>query len=134
MIDSMIVSPMVHLVIGSLVLFSNSAVLIGAGWLALKKRAFTPLINGLFIGFQIFLMLQAAVGVKLLDQGLGVLQLYIHYLGGLAPLAFCLIFYWFFSGQDAVTKSRRVAALSGLSLIFVALTFAVGSMYVAGGA
>lgn len=134
MIDSMILSPIVHLTIGSLVLFSNSVLLIITGWLALKKRAFTPLASELFIVFQIFLMLQAAVGIKLLDQGLGVLQLYIHYLGGLAPLAFCLIFYWFFSGQDAVAKSRRVAVMAGISLAFVVLTFAVGSMYVAGGA
>ena len=134
MIDSMILPPIVHLSIGSLVLLSNSVVLVLAGWLALKKRAFTPLANGLFILFQIFLMLQALVGIKLLDQGLGVLQLYIHYLGGLAPLAFCLLFYWFFSGQDAVIKSRRVAVIAGVSLFFVVMTFAVGSVYVAGGA
>ncbi len=134
MIDTIILSPLVHLTVGSLVLLSNSMVLIVASWLTLKKRAFTPLASGLFIVFQISLMLQAAVGIKLLDQGLGILQLYIHYLGGVAPLVFCLIFYWFFSGPDAVTKSRRVALIAGISLCFVALTFAVGSMYVTGGA
>jgi hypothetical protein len=133
MIDSIFLPPIVHLSIGFLVLLSNSVILVVTGWLALKKRAFTPLANFLFIMFQTFLMLQAMVGIKLLDQGMGVLQLYIHYLGGLAPLAFCLIFYWFFSGQNAVTKSHRLALISGISLAFVVLTFAVGSMYVAGG-
>ena len=70
------------------------------------------------------------VGIKLHDQGLGVLQLYIHYLGGLAPLAFCLIFYWF-PTPDPIAQSRRVAMLSCVSFVFVLLTFAVGSMYTA---
>ncbi len=134
MIDSIIVPPFVHLSVGTAVLLSNSVVLLVTAWLAFKKQPLTKLANSLFILFQLVLMIQALIGVKLLDQGLGVLQLYIHYLGGLAPLFFCLIFYWLFAGKDAVVQSRRIAFVAGISLFFTVLTFAVGSMYVAGGA
>jgi len=133
MIDSIIVPPAVHLSIGTLVLLSNTLALIVCGWLAFKKRPLTKLANALLILFQLVLMLQVLIGVKLLDQGLGVLQLYIHYLGGLAPLFFCLLFYWSSVGKDALTQSRRMTVVMAASLFFVVLTFAVGSMYVAEG-
>lgn len=134
MIDSLIVPPVVHLSIGSLVLLSNALALIAGGWLAFKKQPLTKLANGLFILFQLVLMVQVLIGIKLLDQGLGVLQLYIHYLGGLAPLFFCLLFYWLSAGKDGIARSRHMAVVVGASLFFVVLTFAVGSMYVAEGA
>jgi hypothetical protein len=62
---------------------------------------------------------------------MGPLQLYIHYLGGTAPLGFALLFYWF-PGADSVAKSRRAALVTASSFAFVLLTFAVGSMYVPG--
>jgi hypothetical protein len=131
MIDSIIVPPIVHLSVGTAVLVSNGVVLVVAAWLAFKKQSLTQLANGLFILFQLILMIQALIGVKLLDQGLGVLQLYIHYLGGLAPLLFCLLFYWLSARQDAVVQSRTIAIVAGVSLFFTLLTFAVGSVYVA---
>jgi len=130
MIDQLILPPAVHLAVGTLVLVSNGILLLITGWLAWQKKAFTSAANRVFVLFQLSLMLQALVGIKLLDQGLGILQLYIHYLGGLAPLAFCLIFYWL-PTSDAYAKSRRVAILSSLSFFFVLLTFTVGSMYAA---
>lgn len=134
MIDAVIVPPFVHLSVGTAVLFSNLAVLIAAAWLAFKKQPLTKVVTGLFILFQLILMVQVLIGVKLLDQGLGVLQLYIHYLGGLAPLFFCLLFYWLSAGKNAVVQNRRIAIVATVSLFFTLLTFAVGSMYVAGGA
>jgi len=134
MIDSIIIPPVVHLSMGTFVLLSNVIALAISGWLAFKKSPVTPLASAVFILFQLALMVQTLIGVKLLDQGLGVLQLYIHYLGGLAPLFFCLLYYWLSSNKDAVALSRRMATVTGVSLFFVVLTFAVGSMYVAGGA
>ncbi|MCE7984426.1 MAG: hypothetical protein DYG89_24905 [Caldilinea sp. CFX5] len=131
MIDQIMIPPVVHLSAGTLVLLSNLALLAASGWLAWRKKAFTAGVQLLFVLFQLTLLVQALVGVKLLDQGLGVLQLYIHYVGGLAPLAFCLLLSWL-PDKDLVTKSRRVALLAGASLLFVVLTFAVGSMYVGG--
>lgn len=130
MIDQLILPPAVHLWVGTLVLVSNGILLAITGWLAWQKKPFTSATNRVFVLFQLSLMLQALVGIKLLDQGLGILQLYIHYLGGLAPLAFCLIFYWL-PTSDAYTKSRRLAMLSTLSFAFVLLTFVVGSIYAA---
>jgi heme A synthase len=134
MIDSIIIPPFVHLSVGSAVLLTNTIVLVVAAWLAFKKQSLTKLATGLFILFQLVLMIQALIGVKLLDQGLGPLQLYIHYLGGLAPLFFCLLYYWLPAAKDAIGQSRRLALVAGVSLFFVVLTFTVGSIYVAGGA
>jgi hypothetical protein len=132
MIDQIAVSPAFHVVAGSLVLVGNLLLLLVAGRLALKKAPFTPLAQGVFIFFTVVLLAQALVGIKLLDQGLGVLQLFIHYLGGLAPLAFIIILSWL-PDRGPVVRSRRVAGLAALSAVFVVLTFGVGSMYVPGG-
>ncbi len=131
MIDSIIVSPFVHLMTGSIVLIANLIFLLVVGRLAWQKRALTTAGTLTFIAFQATLMLQALVGIKLLDQGFGVLQLYIHYLGGLAPLAFCLLFYWLPTTDEHV-RSRRLAWVAATSFGFVLLTFAVGSTYSAG--
>lgn len=132
MIDQIAVSPMFHIVAGSLALMGNLLLLIIAGRLALKKLPFTPLAQGLFIFFTLILLVQALIGIKLLDQGLGVLQLFIHYLGGLAPLAFIIILSWL-PDRGPIIRSRRVAGLAALSALFLVLTFGVGSMYVPGG-
>lgn len=131
MIDAIFVPPTVHLATGTLVLIAGLLALVSTGRAAWRKWPFSHGIHALFIVFQIALMVQALVGVKLLDQGLGPLQLYIHYVGGLAPLGFVSIFYWFPSG-DSVNKSRRAALVTALSFVFVLMTFAVGSMYTAG--
>lgn len=128
MIDSIVVTPAAHMAVGSLVLFTSLVYLITIAWLAWKKKEVSPLAGFFFILFQATLMLQALVGIKLLDQGLGYLQLYIHYLGALAPLAFCLIYYWL-PTPEGVVKSRRLLAIAIASFFFVLLTFSVGSMY-----
>lgn len=133
MIDSIFVSPMVHLTVGTITLIASTLLLAVSGWATWKKRPFTRKHHAIMILFQLSVMLQALVGIKLLDQGLGPRQLYIHYLGGLAPLAFVLFFYWF-PATDAVARSRRAATVSILSFLFVLMTFVIGSVYVPGGA
>lgn len=133
MIDSIAVSPTVHLMTGTLTLLASILALGMTGWAVWQKRPFTLPIHASFIVFQLALMLQALVGIKLLDQGFGPLQLYIHYVGGLAPLAFCLFFYWLPVPGDGTAQTRRAAVGSGLSLVFVLITFAAGSMYMPGG-
>lgn len=130
MIDNIIVSPTVHLITGSIVLIANLLFLVVVGRLAWQKRALTKIATATFILFQLALMLQALVGIKLLDQGFGVLQLYIHYLGGLAPLTFCLLFYWLPTADEFV-RSRRLAVVAASAFAFVLLTFGVGSAYTA---
>jgi hypothetical protein len=132
MIDAIFVSPMIHVTVGTLVLVTCALALFATVRAALSKRPFSNVTHGLFILFQVTLMVQVLIGIKLLDQGLGPLQLYIHYLGGVAPLGFTLLFYWL-PGADSIVKSRRAAIATTSSFAFVLLTFAVGSMYVAGG-
>ncbi len=126
MIDSIIVSPMTHMIVGTVVLLSNLLFLIVIGRSAWKKHAISSIGKASFILFQVVLSVQILIGIKLLDQGLGVLQLYIHYLGGLAPLGFSLLFYWLPIKSDPV-QSRRLATVAVASFLFVFLTFAVGS-------
>lgn len=132
MIDSILVSPTVHLATGTLTLVVSILTLVVTGWAVWQKRPFSQRHHLIFILFQLSVMVQALVGIKLLDQGAGPLQLYIHYLGGLAPLGFSLLFYWL-PAADAVTKSRRAATVTGLSFLFVLMTFAIGSAYSPGG-
>ena len=133
MIDSIIIPPSVHLTIGALVLLTNGIALLVSGWLAFKKQPANRLAGAMFILFQLVLMVQTLIGIKLLDQGLGILQLYIHYLGGLAPLFFCLLYYWLPSSKNPVAQNRRLLIVVALSLFFTVLTFTVGRIYVADG-
>ena len=66
----------------------------------------------------------------MLDQGLGPLQLFVHYLGGLAPMGFYLLYYWL-KPADGVTQGRWSAVVAVASFLFVLMTFTIGSMYVA---
>lgn len=127
MIDNIIVSPMTHLIVGTFVLLTSLLFLLVIGRLALKKHALSPFAKATFILFQVALIIQTLIGIKLLDQGLGVLQLYIHYLGGLAPFAFCLLYYWL-PTKDEFKQCRRLAIVALVSFLFVFLTFVVGSI------
>lgn len=133
MIDAIVVPSTVHLTIGTLVLISNLLALFVTVRAAWRKAAFSTGIHLFFMLFQVVVMLQVLVGIKLLDQGLGPLQLYIHYIGGAAPIAFALLFYWF-PGKDGAVKSRRAALVTALSFLFVLMTSTIGSMYTPGGA
>ncbi len=127
MIDSIIVTPTVHMTVGATVLVTNFIFLIIVAWLVWQKKAFSTLAGLFFILFQVAMMLQVLIGIKLLDQGLGPLQFYIHYLGGLAPLALCLIFFWL-PTTNTIAKTRRLLAVAVISFFFIFLTFAVGSI------
>lgn len=132
MIDSIYVAPNVHVIVGAIVLLGSVLALLGTGWAAWKSRRFTTLAQGSLILFQVLLILQVLVGIKLLDQGFGNMQLYIHYLGGLAPLGFCLFLYWLPFKSEA-RRSWVAFGVAAFSVVFVLMTFAIGSMYVPGG-
>ncbi|MEM7535788.1 MAG: c-type cytochrome [Chloroflexota bacterium] len=133
MIDSIIIPSSVHLTIGILVLLTNAFVLIVSGWLTFKKASPNWLAHTTFILFQLVLMVQTLIGIKLLDQGLGILQLYIHYIGGLAPFLFCLLFYWLPPAKNGGRQSRRMLIVAFLALLFTVQTFTIGRIYVVGG-
>ncbi len=128
MIDAIFVPPTVHYGIGTAVLLLSIALALSTIGLQVRKLPMNRWVSVLGVLFQIALMLQALLGIKLLDQGLGVLQLYIHYLGGLAPLLFFLVLYW----VPPRSESRRVLwqmVASIAAVAFVALTYFVGGQF-----
>ncbi|HSH22553.1 MAG TPA: hypothetical protein VK975_00635, partial [Acidimicrobiales bacterium] len=108
------------------------ALLSTASWLtlrALRREPFDGTSQVLIALSQVFLMIQALLGVKLLDQGMGVVQLYIHYVGGLLPLGLFLVLSWV-RFRDPVRKTRMLAVVVDVSLASAAMAYFIGQAYV----
>ncbi|HLR45776.1 MAG TPA: hypothetical protein VK092_01355 [Deinococcales bacterium] len=131
MFDAIFVPPRVHEAVGGLVLLMTLLSLLWFAWRAFKNRAPGTAGNVLLMITQAVLMVQALIGVKLLDQGLHVMQIYVHYIGGLAPLAFFLVWYWL---PERSRQGRWLGTVltSGVFL-FAIMTFFIGQSYVASG-
>lgn len=130
-IDNIFVSPSVHVFTGAIVLV---AMLVATAWTGRLALANRPLEGGVrlsLVAAQIALMVQALVGIKLLDQGLGVAQLYIHYVGGLIPLGLYMAAGWV-AWRDPATKTRATAVLSVIGLLSAGMAFVIGRAYVQG--
>lgn len=131
MIDQIWVQPAVHIWVGTAVLVATLLSLIVTATFAVRKREINRTVYAVLLFAQVSLMVQVLVGIKLLDQGLGPLQLYIHYLGGLGALFFYLLFYWL---PKRIREGRWTAAsLSSAGFLFAVMAFGIGSMYVAQG-
>jgi hypothetical protein len=133
MIDRIIVPPSVHMWNGVLVLASTLLVSVWLIWLLVRRQPPAIGTSALLLLPQLALMVQALLGIKLLDQGMGVVQLSIHYLGGLAPLLFYIVTYWF-PARDGMVQVRNRAIASGAAFAFAFMAFSIGQMYVRGGA
>ncbi|GAA5530069.1 hypothetical protein [Herpetosiphon gulosus] len=131
MIDRLFLSPTVHLNMGMLVVTVSILTMGYVCWLAWKGKQLNRWANLAIISMQLVIMIQALLGIKLLDQGLGVVQLYIHYVGGLAPLFFCSLFYWIPIARPQI-KTRFAAVVTVGSFLFVLMTFTIGQAYVSG--
>lgn len=128
-IDNLIVQPWVHRLNGALTV---AALLATAGWLVvrgLRRQPFDRTSRILVAVTQVLLMVQALLGIKLLDQGMGVVQLYIHYVGGLLPLGLFLVFGWV-SFADPVRRTRVLAVLVSVGFLSALMAFAIGQAYV----
>ena len=132
MIDQIWVQPAVHVWVGTAVLIATLLSLIVTATFAVRKRALNRTVYAVLLFAQVSLMAQVLVGIKLLDQGLGPLQLYIHYLGGLGALFFYLLFYWL--PKPAREGRWTATGLSSAGFLFAVMAFGIGSMYVAQGA
>ncbi len=129
MIDEIALSPEIHVVVGTLVLVCTLAAALVTGWQAWRKGALAQWSHGLMIITQLVLMTQALIGIKLLDQGLGVVQLYIHYVGGLAPLLFLILLYWLPLGSPRARAWATFGATT-CAFAFALMAFAIGQSYV----
>ncbi len=130
MIDQIWIQPALHLWIGVLVLASTLLSLIFSGFLAWRKQPFNRAAHTILLIAQSSLILQVLIGIKLLDQGLGPLQLYIHYVGGLGAFFFYLLLYWL--PKNLVQKRWTAFSLTSLAFLFAFMAFTIGSSYVAG--
>ena len=128
-IDALWLPTSVHFAMGATVVVATLAAWLASLLVGVRKRALPRWVHGLFIVSQLALAVQVLLGIKLLDQGLGPLQLYVHYLGGTGPLLFFLGYYW----APARFRAWRWAAplASGLAFLFVVMAFGIGQSYVA---
>ncbi len=129
MIDSIILNSNVHIWTGTFVLVSVLFATIISLFYAIKKKAHDRLFHFALILAQISIVIQVLVGIKLLDQGLGVLQLYIHYIGGIGAIFFLILYYWL---PEKIRTGRWLGfSLIMMSFLFALQTFVIGSIYVA---
>lgn len=130
MIDAIWLSPTVHLANGGIVMALLLLALVVLGWRAVRHQPLNRFAHAVLILAQVGIMVQALLGIKLLDQGLGPAQLYIHYVGGLAPLGFLLVFYWL---PERARKARWLpAGITAASFVFAVMAYTIGAAYVAG--
>lgn len=128
-IDNWIVDSSVHVTVGIAVLVTMTAALVWVGRLAVLGR---PLDGGgrIVLGVaQAVLAVQILLGIKLLDQGQGIGQLYIHYVGGLVPLGAFLVAGWWVRA-DTPARNRVLATLIAVGWASAAMAFFIGRAYV----
>src|SRR5690554_6737020 len=130
MIDAIWVPSSVHLISGMVVLLTTLAAVAVSGYFAWRNRPLGPGASAVLIVAQLSLMVQAVIGIKLLDQGLGPLQLFIHYLGGLGPLLFFFVWYWLPSRLRDARWTPLI--VTGSAFLFALMAFGIGQSYVAG--
>lgn len=128
--DESIIQPALHSAIGGITLLV-ALVTTALTWTGARRGTFGRAQAAALIALQLALALQVAVGIKLLDQGMGVIQKYVHYLGGLGAVGLLTLFYWL-PRRDAADTANKAAWLTTASLLFVAMTFFIGRLYVRG--
>lgn len=128
-IDNLVLRPAVHRTSGMIVLVAMVAATVHLGRLALAGKRLDRTGRILLAVAQLTLMVQALLGIKLLDQNMGSNQLYIHYVGGLMPLGFFLAASWF-GRSDSPTRTRWLAALTAVGMLSAGMAFFIGQAYV----
>lgn len=130
-IDNIIISSSVHVVSGVVVLLSMAAATALVIRHALRNEAVNAKTQIVLLVAQLSLVVQVLLGIKLLDQGQGIVQLYIHYVGGLIPLGAFLAAGWFARG-DSPKSSRLLAVLLVVGAVSAFMAFFIGRAYANG--
>ena len=127
-IDNFIISSSVHVAAGVVVLVSMTAATGLVVRHAVRNEVVTAATRLALLVAQLALIVQVLLGIKLLDQGQGIVQLYIHYVGGLIPLGAFLAAGWFARG-DSPKSSRILAALLLVGALSAFMAFFIGRAY-----
>lgn len=130
-IDNFIISSTVHLVVGVVVLVAMTAAVVLVGRHAMRNEPIARFTVYVLALAQVSLAAQILLGIKLLDQGQGIVQLYIHYVGGLTPMGAFLAAGWFARG-DSGRSSRFLAALLIVGYVSALMAFFIGRSFANG--
>lgn len=128
-IDNIIIDRSAHLVSGMVVLVAMTVATAAVVRHAIRNEALTKPSYIAVGAAQVSLTVQLLLGIKLLDQGQGILQLYIHYVGGLIPLGAFLVGGWLARG-DSGRSSRIFAGLLLIGYVSALMAFFIGRAYV----
>ncbi len=128
-IDNIIIDRSAHLVSGAVVLITMTVALAAVVRHAIRNEAVARPTQFALAAAQVSLTVQLLLGIKLLDQGQGIVQLYIHYVGGLIPLGVFLVGGWLARG-DSGRSSRILAGLLAVGYLSAFMAFVIGRAYV----
>ncbi len=127
-LDNIIIDSSAHLVTGVVVVVTMTLATGLIGRHAIQGEAIGRPAALAIVAAQLALTVQLLLGIKLLDQGQGIVQLYIHYIGGLVPLGAFLVGGWVARG-DSVRSSRILAALLLVGYVSALMAFLIGRAY-----
>jgi len=128
-IDNIIISSSAHRWWGLLTLVVLAASVALLAWDVRNARPASRTTRWSFLAAQTALVGQALLGIKLLDQGQGIRQLYIHYIGGLIPLGAFLAGGWLARG-DTSRSARFLLVVLLVGLGSGVMAFTIGRAYV----
>ncbi len=127
-IDNTIISSSVHVATGGIVLVSMAVAFALVARHAIAGRPIDGATRVALLVAQLALVVQVLLGIKLLDQGQGIVQLYIHYIGGLTPLGAFLAAGWFAQGETP-RSARVLAVLLAVGSLSAFMSFFIGRAY-----
>ncbi len=131
-IDNIIISSAAHRWWGALTVAAMFVVVGLVTRHVARSEAVSTTTRWSFLVAQIALVVQALLGIKLLDQGQGIVQLYIHYVGGLIPLGSFLAGGWLARG-DTPRSARILLVLLVVGMASAFMAYTIGRAYVTGG-
>ncbi len=127
-IDNFIIDSSAHLISGVVVVVTMTVATAFVGSAAVKNAAVGTAGRLAIVVAQVSLTIQLLLGIKLLDQGQGIVQLYIHYVGGLIPLGAFLVGGWVARG-DSGRSSRILAGLLVIGYVSALMAFFIGRAF-----
>jgi hypothetical protein len=131
MLERLVATASMHTQVGMVVVLTTFIAMVMVVWHTWKGKTINTATRISLIVAQLALMLQALIGVKLLDQGAGVMQLFVHYIGGLSPLGFFLAASWW-PIEDKRLQSRVLSGATIGAFLFSFMSFTIGRAYVRG--